>query len=839
MINSLISRLNSYFASLPTVLRHYKKRIFLFYLILLLVLGAGLPRIKVDMSLESFFAPDDPALLTMNRFRDVFQGDSGLYLVYRAKDGDVFSNASLEALNRLQQRLTDQTFDPASPLSHITRITSLINVDYLEVRQDDLISREFIGADLPLSNELREKRRAEALSHPDLPEVYFSKDFRLGAILLETDLGTERLDESGSGAALGELSVQVRQQDTQGPSRFKPVEMEEYAALWHPIEQALQVPDVQSQLEFYPVGETVMMAFFLDVIMTQMDPIFMGTLLVMMVMLAVLFRSFAAVMWPVAVVVLSVVYTFGLVGWLGLKLNMMIEVVALLLLVVGVSDAVHIQSGYLFFRKQGKDHEEAMRLVFAKSGVACLLTSLTTAVGLMSLVFVPIEPIQNFGLSASLGVLLAFLLTLFLLPLLMDLSSIYKGQGLATEGAGLVRNPLTELVARWQQWRPLGVLLVFVAVFLIFLYGFFQVRVDSDMLAIIPEKFSIRQAYDLVDQSLGGSTNLEVLLEFDQVDALKDPVVLEQMDAFQTWLKQAFPQRVKSCRSLVEVVKYSFQVLNENKPEAYRVPRDRNALAQTLLLFDSAAPEVRRLVAPEDYATGRISVRMINGGSEDFVLITTAINKKLKEFFDPLKASYPKLQVETTGGTALIMKMIDYVSWGQIKSFGLALAVISLILVGVFGSMKVGLLALLPNLFPVVVTFGVMGFLGIALDMDTLIIAPIVIGIAVDDTIHFLTHFKEERLKGQSTRQALLESTREAGQAMIFTSLILSAGFLMMLNFSHMGLVYFGALTAVALFSALLADLFMLPAILQLFQVSFSSVQKETPVESSLTYNNL
>ena len=824
-MHQILQTLNQYFSTVPAWSKKHRKKLFFFYFLLLVFLGFGLPQIKLDMSLESFFEPNDPAIETMNRFKKSFQSDEGIYLVYRAKDGDVLSNQSLKALLHLQNRIDSLSLEEGNVLERITRITSLINVNYLEVKGDDLISRDFIGSDLPLSDEVLAKRRVEGLSHPDLPEVYFSKDFKLAALMLESDLGTE-LDLPDL-PTLDELDLGTGSQDTPEDVAFKPVDMYEYSALWHPIEALLQEKEVAEHLEFYPVGNAILMSFFVDVVLPEMNPIFGGTIFLVVVMLLLLFRSFSAVIWPMVIVLFAILLTMGMIGWVGLQLNMMIQIVALLLLVVGIADGVHILSGYLYHRRRGLEHDEAMAHTYAKSGLACLLTSLTTSVGLGALIMVPIKPIQNFGISASIGVVMAFLLTLYLLPLLMDLwhpaTKLAKQNKL--EGHHHLAHRITQALASRHQDHPWKMIFGFVVVFLIFLYGFLQVEIDSNMLEIIEDDKPIKIAYELVDQSLGGSSSLEVLIETGQGDGLQDPKILGAMEQFQDWVESAYPVRVKSTRSLVDIVKYSSQVLNENRPEMYIIPQTRNQLAQTLFLFDSSSLEDRLQMASEDYATGRISIRMLNGGSKEIVVVVQAINQKLDEIFSPLRVEFPNLQVSSTGSAALMMAMVEHISWSQVKSFAIAIVVISAILLVVFGSLKVGLLAMLPNIFPIVVTFGVMGFAGILLDLDTLIVAPIVIGIAVDDTIHFLTHYKEEYLRHGDISIALTKATEEAGQAIIFTSLILATGFLYMMRFSHLGLAHFGFLAAIAILMALIADLFLLPAILTAFKVRFNGAR--------------
>ena len=280
--------------------------------------------------------------------------------------------------------------------------------------------------------------------------------------------------------------------------------------------------------------------------------------------------------------------------------------------------------------------------------------------------------------------------------------------------------------------------------------------------------------------------------------------------------------------SLVDSVKDAFQSLNRDDKDKYVIPSDRTALAQTLFLFDSANPDDRRQLVTDDYRQARISVRLYNYGSSEYLDFFQSVNRDMELIFSPLKSSYSGLEYEITGGLALMMELFEYMSWSQVKSFGLALVVVSIILLVVFGSVKTGLIAILPNVFPVLVTFGIMGFLGIPLDADTLIIAPLVIGVSVDDTIHFLVHYRMEFQQNNDKFGAIAGSIKQSGQAICFTSLIIVLGFLILVISIHQGMAHFGLLIAVAFSAAVLADLLWLPSLVAMTNIKFAR-KKEAP----------
>jgi len=820
-VQERLETLNRIFAAVPARLIVRKRAVWASVIALTIVMGLGASRIEIEMSMESFFLEDDPVKLLHDRFQATFGSDDGVYIVYEAKDGDVLSRASLEAVRSIQQILlvgdAQVTEGDAKQLDRIMDVTTLVNASYREVDGDLLLSRDFVET-IPPAGERREALRRAALAHDDYPHFYISSDSKYGGIFIRTDLGLAseaiNLDQALDPAGPDTVDTAV--------STSEAVEMAEYAEFARALTRVIQRPGHSEALVFYPVGNPILMAFFHDVLIGELEGIFAGALFIMMLVLAFLFRSVSAVLWPISIVILTAAFTLGLLGWLGIQANEMISVLVILILVVGIADAVHIMSGYLHWRRSGRTHIEALEETYRKSGVACLLTSVTSALGMLSLWIVPLPPIRAFGFAAATGVLFAFGFTVMLLPVMLDLwPPVQKGVArLPVEGSHRLQRLLTGIEPIATRWARL-VAVVFFAAGALGIYGATQVEVDTNVVEIIRPGLPIREAHELVDHVMGGTQGMEIYLDFGTSDALKDPNVLNAMDAMQHWLENEHPDFVVRTDSLVDVVKDTFRLINEGREEMYRVPQDPAMLAQTLLLFEMASPEDRELLAPDDYSEARVNIRLFNYGSSAYVVFFDDVQRQAKELFAPLSGDYPDLDVGITGNLPLLMRMSDYIGQAQIQSFGLVLIVVTLLLLVVFGSVRAGLVAMVPNVYPVLITFGVMGLWGMPLDADTLIIAPLIIGIAVDDTIHFITHYRSSMLETGDRRLAVASTIQEVGQAITFTSVILVLGFLVLLASTHQGMANFGVLIGVAMFSALLADLLLLPALLKLCRVDF------------------
>ena len=842
-MKQLLNQLNLYFEKTPDWIRQHRLLVVTILVLSVILPAISIPRITIDLTLESYLKKNDPIKVVYDQFRETFSSDDGVYIVYAAKDGDVLSSRSLNALSALHQELEESGSDffteENSPLDHLVDVTSLINVSYLEVQGDTLHSRAFVGSDLPETDLQREVLRRQALAHPDYPQFYISQDSHFGGILIRTDFGAIPLEEYEEFDTFESDLLNSQIEDfSMDSTEFKATSMAEYAEFNRAVEQILQKPQYQETFDFYLVGNPPLMGFVYDVILKELNWVFLGTISLIVLTLWFLFRSFSAVVWPLLIVVLSVVITCGLIGWIGLTMTLMINVLILLMIVVGIADAIHILSGYLFFRRQQLDHKAALRAVYRKSGLACLLTSVTTSVGLLSLIFVPIVPIRDFGLSAAIGVMLAFFLTIFMLPLMLDywspVSQKCEKKLIREVGEQPFVQKFLNLLEPLALHFPWVVVVVFMTITVVSLYGLTQVKIDSNLVSIFKEGLPIRQAYQVVDRFMGGANNMEIYIDLDKAEALKDLQVLKAMEHIQDFLERELSPPVVQTASLVDVVKSTFKALNEDREEMFRIPEEEGMLQQTLLMFETANPDDRQLLVPDDYSRGRISVRVLNAGSMEYVDFMDQVNHLLEGTFSPLKNQYPNLKVEITGNLGLMMKSVDYISRSQVQSFSIALAVVTLLLLVVFGSIRVGLLAMIPNALPIAVTFGVMGYFDISLDVDTLIIAPLIIGISVDDTIHFLTHYRAEILEHSDIKAAIRKALKEAGQAISFTSLVLIIGFSFLIFSSHQGLAHFGILSAVAIGTALIADLVLLPAFCQIGNLTFGQ-EVLTPKPSSIT----
>lgn len=568
-------------------------------------------------------------------------------------------------------------------------------------------------------------------------------------------------------------------------------------------------------MDYTVAGNPWLMDFFASKIMSDMGIVMSLSILLIVLVLWIAFRSFAATLWPSLIVILSIIWTVGLVGLFGVVMSMMVNIIIFLNLTVGIAASIHILSGYRFFTIQGLSKEEALKATFLKSGVSISLAAFTTMAGLLSLLVVPIMPIKNFAFTAALGVFFTLVAALVLLPAFMHYYAP-KLSDKKEKGNHFEKHfqNILERVNRITLKYRITIVIVFFIIAAISLSAYNRVLVDTSMAKMVKKGYGITEAYNAIDKYFGGTNSVEILLDTGVQDGMKDPRIVTAINGFAKEILSQESDFVARIQGMHKIAKESYKTLTDGSDKNYRIPQDSKVLAQTFLNFESADPQTRRLVVDDDWRIGRISLQVYSKSSHEYEKFVQDLNEHIEKYFSPLKEKFPLLKVQETGGILIMMKLMSYISVAQLKSFGLVLLVVSVILLILYGSLKFGIIAMLPNLFPIALLVGIIGWFRIPLDSDTLLVMPIAIGIAVDDTIHFLTHYKTELLRGSGQKEALRTALKEVGQAMIFTSLVLSIGFLVFLISSYIPLNNYGFLSALAILSALLADLFFLPALI-------------------------
>lgn len=806
-----------------------------FFTLFTIGLGFGLPKLKVDMTFDTWLDSGDSTLLDYQRFRYFFGSDEYMMIMFKPQGKEVFDADTLNKVKALEDALNKKRFEKGSPLNRITRIRTIISADFLESKGDTLKNRKFLGSVIPDNKQLAEIKKV-AMAQRDFPGSWFSKDSQFGAILMLTDYGAriQKLDDKGeakpSTPEFDFTETQNVKKDRNKIPKMESADPSDYMKFNEELAKVLKeqkwsnptVGEPPSPFMEYLIGGGPWVAsFFMNIMTSQMGQIMGLSVLLIFITLAIAFRSLSAMLWPTLIIILSVIWTLGIVGLSNVTMTMMINIVAILNLTVGISSSVHILSGYKYYLVT-LDKREALIKAYEKSGVSVMLATLTTFAGIISMVVVPIVPIRNFAIAAAFGIVFAYVGTIYLLPSLLTIwaPGAAKDKKTGEKMQGLLERQLQRFITfiiRVTHDRPKAIIAVFSVIMLLSLTGYPRVVVDTNFLESIKPGFGFKETFETLDQHFGGTTNVEIVVNTGKNDGLKDVTLLTAMDNLAQRAKKERPDFVTKTTSLVNAVKDSNKNLVNGKEENYKIPADNQKLKQVLLMYDSADPESRKLFADDDWEKGRITLQVVNKSSFEYTDFLAQVEGWMKEYLEPVKKINPELTYYATGGIPIMMRLTGFLTKSQLQSFGLALVIITVIMFLIYGTMRYGVIAMLPNIFPILLTVGVTGWFKIPLDSDTLLVLPIAIGIAVDDTIHFLTHYRGELLAGHSRLESIKNTLREVGQAMIFTSIILTTGFMIFLSSIYVPFRNFGLLSAIAISSALLADLFFLPALLTAF----------------------
>lgn len=812
---------------------------------------AGLGRARFDMTIEGWFAPDDPTIVSMDELRARFGSDDHLYIVYKPKDGNVFSAESLERVRALRKDIVQRMLqaDEASPLKRIVKITALDNAPILVVENDALVSRNLVRPQIPTDAAGLQALAQTADGQRALALQYYSKDHRYGGILIETNFGAIPVEQEPAPSTPAGGNAQPMELVFDGPAEqqrvhFKPTDLGEYIDLMNAVKVSLEKPEFAEYFEYYANGNPASTEYNLQVL-EEMGLLYSIMLMIMVVVLWFLFRTFSGVLWPLLIVVLSAIWTVGFASWLDVPFTAFLILTVAMVLVIGIGDSVHILSGYEFFRNEGQDHRTALRSAFRSSANACLLTALTSILGMLSVFFTQIIPIQVFGVTTSVGIALAFLFTIYVLPVMLETWWVRRSKteprsgrqrlaawvGRRIPNAALIVQKALGHAFSFVLHRRHAIVVVFAALLSVCIYGMTQVRVDSDVKEMFPKNSKIRENMDVADREMTGSQTLEIYLDLGTEYALHDPRSLRRIDQLQRTLETSYGGYVVRTLSVVDVVKRSYQALNEDRPEMYVVPASVHSAANTFFMFDNSNPGQRRKMVSDNYSEARITVFLRNAGSYEYTRVFEQMQKDIDAALADLKQDFPQAKASVTGMFTLVMQGSDYLSWSSITSFAWAIATISVVLLLIFGSFKAGLISVLANAVPVTMTFGLMGIFNVPLDFTTVLIAPIVLGIAVDDTIHFLSHYRQEYEAHGDIHQALKRTMEEAGQSVTFTAMILATGLSVLAFSASPGNANVGIYGSFAVLVGLACELFLTPALVLVFGLRFPAREKLAAVQ--------
>ena len=521
---------------------------------------------------------------------------------------------------------------------------------------------------------------------------------------------------------------------------------------------------------------------------------------------------------PLMVVAVSAIWTLGLMATLGIPMTVISNILPAFLVCVGVADAVHLISIYRQGLLAGSDTRAAAIDAIADTGVPVFFTSLTTAVGLMSFKFASVDAIGEMGAMGAFGVGAAFVNTLTLLPAMLSFNkrSLMGADRARRMGAvdGLLRlcSVLTgQTVGRRRATLGIALGLTAVAIF-----GATKLYVWHDPLSWLPKDTPVKVAFALTDEKLGGTANVQLLIDAEKRGGIKDIEVQAGLVALEKYLRAFVHPKtgdaiVGNVRSVVDIVRETNRALKGGDRKFYRVPDSQEAVNDRFFLVESSGPDDLKRLLTLDAKTTQMTIGMKWLEASSYQPLADYVIEGVKKYLPAAKVT-----VSMTGTVFNFLSTVGMLIRDLIRSFSVAFAVITLIMILLLRNIKLGLIAMVPNLLPIAYIMGIMGIGRIPIDMANLMIASIALGIAVDDTIHLLHHFKVHHDRYGDTEAAIQHALEHTGRALVVTSIILALGFFVYLSSQMLSLQRFGALIGLTVILALLLDLILTPALLRM-----------------------
>jgi len=717
-----------------------------------------LRKIKFNYDFENFFPVNDPDLDVYLDFRNTFEYDNEFVLIAVENKKGVFQKSFLEKIELLS--------DSLKLVPDIISVTSPTTLQNTSITAFGPIRTPLIHVD---DSERYKSDSALIFQSEELIGSFFSKDGKSISLFIKTTQGINKINSDKLVATINRLLIN---------SNFD---------------------------KFRTASKAQGQKTYLDRLTGEFFIFFICSFLLIVLFLYISFRSFWGVWVPLMVVILSIIWTLALMTALGKPLDIMTVLLPTMMFVVGMSDVVHIVTKYLEELREGNSNRfDALLKTIKDVGFATLITLLTTSLGFLSLLNSHILPIRDFGLYTSIGVFIGFILSFTIVPVVLNVIP-QPNLKLENKSSQFWNKRLLKLLS-WvlKNGKLIGfgtivmVILSFVAI------G--KININNYMIEGLTTKDEMREDFIFFEKHFAGARPFELIATpSDTSSTMLGIKEIKAMNKLETYLKDNY--KVGFILSPISILKEINKANNNGNPTYYTLPADSESIAD---LTDQLAQfrkrkELKNLLTT-DGKQARISGKMHDIGSK----IIREQNKKLKIFI----ASEPEMgaiNIQLTGAAVMLDKNNEYIVANTLQGLLLSILIVGLIIALIHKSWKMALIAIIPNLLPIIFIGGLMGLLGIELKSSTSIIFTIAFGIATDDTVHFLGRLKLELLKGKSLLYALKRTYLSTGKAVVVTSLILAAGFMTLMTSGFESTFLFGLLVSITILIAVLTDLLLFP----------------------------
>lgn len=715
--------------------------------------------IRFSFDFEQFFPVGDPDLEAFKDFVKDFETDDNFLLIAVQREEGVFDQNFLQKFHKLTLACRD--------LPHVLQVQSLTKISYPVKTPFAITSIPAIHINQP---ELYASDRARLLKDERFVRNLISADGKTLVVFLKTVESINLPQAKSLMAAVDKL--------------VKSYHFTDYHYLGRPYFQQEMVRLQQREI----VVATLVSAILVSIVMY------------------LVFRRFWGTMVAVVSLALGLLLFIGFLGGFVRELNTLSALYPVLVLIIGTSDIVHIMSKYNDELHKGHERQQAMWNTIRDVGLATFMTALTTAIGFASLVSNRVMPIKDFGINAAVGVMIAYFTVILFTTVMLTwfrADQIAQPQREHAFWERLLQGivDFTRKYPRQIVWATLGLVLFS-------LVGISRITTNYNITSNLPRNSKVTSDFLFFEKKLAGFRPMEFAVYAQGNHRVTDYEVLREMEKIEKKLREAnFVQAIFSSTAIYKTI---HQMNHNNRPDAYRLPDDREEFERDRR-FAKRLPQLSaQVLISRDERKARITSRLGDIGADRIKAYGQQLDAWMAQHIDP-----KIIKVKRTGTGLVMDKNADYVRRNLLLGLGSSIGFISLIIALVLRSWRMMFIFLLPNLVPLLVAGALIGYWGVELDAGISIVFSVVFGIAVDDTIHFLAKLKLERNRGLSVEEALRTTLLETGKALILTTVFLFFGFLVLLFSQHPTSVVIGVLTSITLFAGMLTELMLAPVLVR------------------------
>lgn len=771
-----LTKINTHFNTLGKLILRF--RILNIIIFILLVAGTvtGLKHIKTNVSTEKWFLEDDQLTKTRKTFEKIFGNND--FIAVHITNKDIFQPKVLKKIRSLGKELFEK-------VPYSDEIISLTDFEFSFATESGIEIKNLIPKKIPHSKADLEKLRSIALGKKNLVGKFISKDSKETWIILRMKPFPKNWQKD----------YKENPDYLVGRTAMKIVRQNKYRLL-NP--KTTGMPIINTEKQSYLSNETPKL-LIISIALT-------------ILILAFSLRSFRGILFPFITVISSILIVFGIQGWLNIEFDPMVITMPIYLgLATAIGYSIHIFTHFKqHFIRYGK-RKNAIIFAIEETGWPILFTALTTMIALLTLQLVPVRPLRWIGLTTASIIIVEYLITIIIIPSLL---SFGKDRIVTKDNQKETQNKyLTKFLLKINQityTKPKIIIIITLIITTVSIVGITQFEASFDVEKTFGRNIKyVNRILEVGNSKIGSLYSYSLGLEFKNPQAAKNPKNLKKFEILINEIKR-YPL-TKKISSLLDVIKDMNQTLNKGKELFYTIPGTREMVAQLLLLYENAGGSEAERWVDYDYQRLHLMVEVSNYNSNEMKKELQLIQKQCKKLF-------PDAKLMLIGSIAQFTIMMDYVIWGQIFSFLLALVLISILLMIVFGSIKIGLIAMIPNITPALLVGGVMGFLGIPLDMISATIMPMLLGLAVDDTIHFINHTQLEHERSGDYVVSIKKVFRTIGVALMMTSMVLILNFSAYLVSNANIYQNMGILVSLGILAALFSDCFIVPVLIRYFK---------------------